>query len=632
MPEPMLAKLRLEHLTFVGDGLEPAGIEFAEGLTLIYGGSNAGKSYSLKVIDFMLGGKPPDILKNHGSEYTKVLLGLTLGNGQQVTLERARKGGGFKVYEGLAKDGKLADRTGVVLSADHGKGKTGSVSELLLESIGIKNARIASTEAAQLVPFSIRHFMPYVAVDEDRMFSEDSPTIVSPKNGPTLNKNVFRFILTGQDDGDVIEVPNEKAIKASNNGKVELLDEMIGEIDRELGEVDLASLDVEVERLTAQLEDFGGSLAELQQDLDTATRERRGLMDTMDADRSKLGQLIAMKARFLELQDTYRIDIRRLEAIEEGGFLLQRFEDQPCPMCGALPGDQHLPHELGDLDRQHATAQAEITKIRRDMRGLEAALAGIDFEQAALDLRLEFTSKELRAREAAISRLRPQEASGRRDYQAAAERLARFESISEMRSRRSAMQVKRDAISASTVGRQKADGLIIGIDGPTGHDFAQVVWNVLKAWEYPGVEAVTWDEKRQDIAINGQPRGHNGKGVKAVFHSAFVVAVMIYCRTNRLPHPGFVVLDSPLVTYRKPVHYERHGELEADEKAIASTTLDQAFYKHLAGLREIGQVYVIENNDPPGAMPDGVKIELFSGESGDGRQGLFPVRRRLAST
>ena len=107
---------------------------------------------------------------------------------------------------------------------------------------------------------------------------------------------------------------------------------------------------------------------------------------------------------------------------------------------------------------------------------------------------------------------------------------------------------------------------------------------------------------------------------------------MIYCRTNRLPHPGFVVLDSPLVTYRKPVHYERHGELEADEKAIASTTLDQAFYKHLAGLREIGQVYVIENNDPPGAMPDGVKIELFSGESGDGRQGLFPVRRRLAST
>lgn len=53
-----------------------------------------------------------------------------------------------------------------------------------------------------------------------------------------------------------------------------------------------------------------------------------------------------------------------------------------------------------------------------------------------------------------------------------------------------------------------------------------------------------------------------------------------------MPHPGFVVLGSPLVTYRKPIHYKRHGELEADEKVIAGIALDQAFYKHLAGLGE----------------------------------------------
>lgn len=103
------------------------------------------------------------------------------------------------------------------------------------------------------------------------------------------------------------------------------------------------------------------------------------------------------------------------------------------------------------------------------------------------------------------------------------------------------------------------------------------------------MEAVTWDEPRQDIAINGRPRSQNGKGVKAVFHTAFAV-VMIYCHINRLPHPGFVVLDSPLVTYHKPIHYKRHGELEADEKLIAGPILDRTFYKHLAGLGEIGQV------------------------------------------
>ena len=85
--------------------------------------------------------------------------------------------------------------------------------------------------------------------------------------------------------------------------------------------------------------------------------------------------------------------------------------------------------------------------------------------------------------------------------------------------------MKRDAIAVAKVGRQKAEGLMIGLDGPTGHKFAQAVEDVLTAWEYPGIEAVTWDERRQDIAINGRPRSQNGKGVKAVFHSAFAVSV-----------------------------------------------------------------------------------------------------------
>lgn len=622
MPD-MLPKIRLEHLTFTGGNLEPAGIQFGEGVTLVYGGSNAGKSYSLEAINFMLGGNRPDIL-DQGEQYTRVLLGLTLGDGRQVTLERARKGGALKIYEGLARDGNLTGRTSTVVSAEHGKGKDGSVSELLLESIGINDAKVASTEAAQLVSFSIRHFMPYVAINEDRMFTADSPTIISPKNGPTLNKNVFRFILTGQDDSDIIEVPNEKAIKASNDGKVELLDELIGELDEQLKDSYIDTLDAKIEQLSERLEGFGNSLGNIQKQLDTAMQERRGFLDTLEADQSKLGQLVAMKARFMELQETYLIDIRRLEAIEEGGFLLQRFEDQPCPMCGALPGDQHLPHELGDLDRQHRAAQAEIMKIRRDMRGLEAALSDIENELSALDLRIEFSLGEIRGQDAVISRLKPQEATCRQDYQSVAEGLSQLETVWELRSRRTALQLKRNSIIALKVGRQKAEGLMIGIDGPTGHKFAQVVKEVLIAWEYPGVEAVTWDERRQDIAINGRPRSQNGKGVKAVFHSAFAIAVMIYCRRNRLPHPGFVVLDSPLVTYRKPIHYERHGELEADEKVIAKTALDEAFYKHLAGLNEIGQVYVIENNDPPSDMT-GVKIHLFSGESGEGRQGLFPV-------
>ena len=52
------------------------------------------------------------------------------------------------------------------------------------------------------------------------------------------------------------------------------------------------------------------------------------------------------------------------------------------------------------------------------------------------------------------------------------------------------------------------------------------------------------------ITIAGKRRAANGKGVRAILHAAFNVAVIVYAIENRLPHPGFLVLDTPLLTYR----------------------------------------------------------------------------------
>ena len=133
-------------------------------------------------------------------------------------------------------DGNLANRTGSVVSIKHGKGKNGGISELLLRKVGITYPKVAATEAAQFHPFSLRHLMPYLLVDEDRMFSANTPTQISPRNSPTLDKNVFRVLLTGKDNSAIVTVPNQAALKAGNTGKIELLDEMIAELDHGLGQ------------------------------------------------------------------------------------------------------------------------------------------------------------------------------------------------------------------------------------------------------------------------------------------------------------------------------------------------------------------------------------------------------------
>lgn len=141
----------------------------------------------------------------------------------------------------------------------------------------------------------------------------------------------------------------------------------------------------------------------------------------------------------------------------------------------------------------------------------------------------------------------------------------------------------------------------------------------------PQRRQVQFDGQTNDITVTGKGRAANGKGVRAVLHAAFNVVVIVYCIENKLPHPGFLVLDTPLLTYREPLT-SKHGDLSDDETVLKATNLAEYFYKHLASLKEEVQVIVIENANPPTAIRDLARIETFTGLRGNGRFGLLGSR------
>lgn len=114
-------------------------------------------------------------------------------------------------------------------------------------------------------------------------------------------------------------------------------------------------------------------------------------------------------------------------------------------------------------------------------------------------------------------------------------------------------------------------------------------------------------------------RGHNGKGVRAITHAAFKVALLIYCKERGLPHPGFLVLDTPLLTYRDPIGDDT---LTDEERLLAASSLKQHFFAHLASLSNVGQFIVVENVDPPSNLASIANVVIFRGGSG-GRSGLL---------
>jgi hypothetical protein len=83
-----------------------------------------------------------------------------------------------------------------------------------------------------------------------------------------------------------------------------------------------------------------------------------------------------------------------------------------------------------------------------------------------------------------------------------------------------------------------------------------------------------------------------------------------------MPHPGFVILDSPLLAYKEP---------QGDDENIAGTDLKERFYEHLLEFIGEQQLFIVENTEPPPDILKAINYETFTGNPNEGRYGLFPV-------
>jgi hypothetical protein len=140
--------------------------------------------------------------------------------------------------------------------------------------------------------------------------------------------------------------------------------------------------------------------------------------------------------------------------------------------------------------------------------------------------------------------------------------------------------------------------------------------SLLEAWRFPFSDLFLSPDT-DDLVIDGKPRGANGEGVRAVTHAAFTIGLMRHCLSADTPHPGFVVIDTPLRHFKDLEDAVDDPELTRD--------LHAACLYSLATSENGGQTIVIDNDDPPTAIHGLATIHEFSGPEGDGRRGFYPT-------
>ena len=388
---------------------------------------------------------------------------------------------------------------------------------------------------------------------------------------------------------------------------------------------DFNGLDDQEKQLSETIERIQSEFDGIQGSIQALIEEKREVARRISEAQLRLEDTAIHLGRFAMLQNVYVSDIDRLGALEEAGFLLSLGEARDCPLCGAQPKSQLHSQGLEDVKQVREASLAEITKIKRLSEDLNWTVANLHAEQKVLSTSLPDLQEQLKGIDASINQLLPQAQESR---QSLAEVLRARDQVRKglmLIDQKQALVVRREKTASLKV-TPKGEKPILTPSAGAAYDFCQVVSSVLTEWQFPGQRHVAFDPETYDIRIDGKLRTDNGKGVRALTHAAFKIALLIFCHERSLPHPGFVILDTPLLTYRDPIK-SRLGKLSADEAALAKTPIKQKFFEHLKSISNLGQFIIFENIDLPGNINELAKVERFSGlpnGQSDMRNGFFP--------
>lgn len=512
----------------------------------------------------------------------------------------------------------------VTLGGRHSATDPSNISTFLLRLVGLDQKRLRKNVNNELQNLSFRNLASLLIVDEEAIIKKDSPIVSGDSTQRTAQTSLFKLLLTGVDDSALVAVKKRVIARAEIEGQLVVIDEIIADYDADLKELTTAS----AEELNSQLERLESSIAASERAMssertafDVQERERREAWRTAEQIQARAAEIAGLKERFALLDLSYSSDLQRLESISEAGAYFVSLPQGCCPLCGAPAGDHRhegVPHDA-DIDDLRAGCDAEIAKIRQLQFELAEAVADLDRERQALgsgarDARLRFDAADALVRET----LAPALSAARRQvdelYSTRAEvrrALGIVDRIATLMVRRSQAQ---DALS--TAGRVSDDRA--GLPAASAQAISVAVQELLDAWHFPHEKPVYFDEARQDMVLGGRRRGDQGKGLRALTHAAFTIGLQQAIRTLGRSPVGFVVLDSPLVTFREADHED---ELAQDDKIAVK----QAFYADLAGRADLSQIIVLENEDPDPSLSPGLSVQLFSKQRSSGRYGFFPM-------
>ncbi|NDO50722.1 AAA family ATPase [Lachnospiraceae bacterium MD335] len=615
----MKSKFFLKRLVLSGNNKKNAILNFEEGLNVIAGASDTGKSFAFDCINYGFGSSDAPALPPEAKGYNSVYLELETVNNDLFTIRRDfdDKGNAYWIY---SKIEDIHDDTSFEkIKAESKTDK--NISEKILSICGCNYKNLLKKiSTGETKKFTFRDFIPLIMVNEGRITQKYSPVHRTSPRGNTLAVSewtAFQTIVTGEDYVKTSKSESADVIKSRIKGQIQELELLCAELRTEIEELKEAVEGTSIDELDKRIEELQTVIDEKKEYLLSKEEEyclRIKHLKEADYEKQRISDNVC---KFHLLMENYKSDIERLDFIEEAHNVTEQLLDVECPVCHAI--------SKGVIDAKqkelcHKAFLAEKRKTKILMADLGATLENAEINKTNIerenDKLLEDINRLVNDMNESLRPVIDSKLEEIRDL------LEKRELWSVMYANDSKIKKYEDRISELESSREKvtnkSKGNIKDISEEKLVQFSEIVKKMLVSWNFIEEKSdVVFNKENKDFCIDGKRKELFGKGARAIINSAFLIGLMEYCYDNRLCHPGIVILDTPLTTFR-----EKDADTDEKDESVGKD-IKMAVYDNLATTCKDYQVIIFENEEPTKDLKNKINYIHFTGNDNVDRQGFI---------
>lgn len=586
----------IERIIVTGSGKTDSIIELSNGVNIIYGPSNTGKTYIVKCIDYMFGSEREPIDISTGYQYIKIIVRTQCG-----TITMSRKIGENKIEVSSNDDNVLSGKYATKASRTN-YDKT--INSVWLSLIGINDLHLViSNENYKKQILSWRTFSHMFMLTETKIISEYSAILSGRDTSNTAVIASLIFLLSGQDfaetetkDTKEIKEAKKNAVKAYINKELFSLSERNQELLAQLKENPNIDIAVEIEKIMAEI-------STNEKRINSSIEENQKILAQLYEKNENLSECNVLLNRYDELTTQYDADLKRLNFIVDGEANLNASFSTHCPFCD---GEVVVKKNQNYID----AAKSDYKKIKLQAKDLESASKELRSEKLSLEQEIGTLMAKKKSMEELIEKeLKPQVFNLKEKlsaYKDAIECQKEIDILKKLSEQKIADMIENDTDEESELKFKVKEHL----DYSFINELSNGIKSFLENCNYDNLLSVIFDKADMDIVINGKKKSSNGKGYNAYFNSVVAIVLSRYMESKAKYSPDFLVLDSPILS------------LKENETKKPSETMRNTLFENIVDNQKGIQTIVIENEIPEINYKD-ANIIHFTKEKNNGRYGFL---------